>query len=579
MIENLLREAEQAKSAGDDEKAVQIYRQAMQLCENDESQASQRAFCLQQLAQIYSEYGQYNNAIPLYKELITLGGKILGIEHPDIISAGINLARAYEADGKFGLADEEYRLAASKAEKIYGLSHPRAQEIRQEYFDAIANRQVITEDKLRHGLTLERASQNPSSTNEQAVVKASGSKSVKKYSNLSQSTKIKKLRYTATNIQPVDLLKVKTFRRYGRDIFYGVSVMLCIGAIFIASSKLFVPNELPDNNLIAQRLVGAVFKSVDGVNGIQFLDNKYAVLLNDVHHRKIPYFLLKGGIRDLKDMILSMTVHKESWYQLNRDELTTENGNVYYSGDAPEIFLVKKMQHLADFAQRYYAQNGCYPDRVDKLKDEHGLVYINPFDNKAEMPTIKRLSASYSRDAIFSGIKAEATVNDCYGFLRHGGTWRDDLINSVGKISALSLFSPQRCADGYKVIEFYIHGFDRHGQLITASKPETFYAIGLYLGQNLNDDNHERIAETERVSVHPPERIYITPGYVVDVHFWRQFLSSVLSGSVLLSFIAWLFLESKIRKADPKHSIQIIEFIFLVCFCVWAYVAVIHLIP
>ena len=134
--------------------------------------------------------------------------------------------------------------------------------------------------------------------------------------------------------------------------------------------------------------------------------------------------------------------------------------------------------------------------------------------------------------------------------MRYGGSWRDDLVESAGQISALSLFTSQRCADGYKVTEFYIHGFDRHGKIITAGKPETYFVIGLISGKNLNDDNHERIAETERASVHPPERIYISPGYVVDVHFWRQFLSSLLSGSVDISLIAWFFLESK--KAQTK---------------------------
>ncbi len=124
MIENLLQEAEQAKSAGDDEKAVEIYRQAIELCGSDERQAPQLAYCLQELALIFAEYGQFSDAIPLYKRLIILGEKILGGEHPDTINAGVNLARAYEANGQADLADEEYKLATSKAEKTFGISDP-----------------------------------------------------------------------------------------------------------------------------------------------------------------------------------------------------------------------------------------------------------------------------------------------------------------------------------------------------------------------------------------------------------------------------------------------------------------------
>ncbi len=445
---------------------------------------------------------------------------------------------------------------------------------------------MVEEDKLRHGLTLERASSNISGhpitgDPNQPATKKDSSRSIKKYSSLKQSTKIKKLRYVADSVEEdsSNLLKAHGLRRHGRDIFYALSVMLCIGAIFIAFSKLNVPNELPDNNMIAQRLIGGVFRSADSVNGIQFIDNRYAVLLNDVHHRKIPYILLKGGIRDLKDMVLGMFVRKEFWYQLNQDELTTEDGNVYYDGNAPEISLVKKIENLATFARRYYAQNNCYPDKIEKLKDEPGLAYINPFVNKAEMPTIKRLSAAYARDSIFPGLKAEASINDSYWFLRHGGTWRDDLVGSVGKITALALFTSQRCADGYKVVEFYIHAFDRHGRLITAGKPETYIAIGLNAGRNINDDNAERMSETERASVHPPEKIYISPGDIVDVHFWRQFLSAVLVGSVIVSLVAWVALEAKKRRQEPTGRLQPIECIFIACFCLWAYVSLIHLIP
>ena len=83
------------------------------------------------------------------------------------------------------------------------------------------------------------------------------------------------------------------------------------------------------------------------------------------------------------------------------------------------------------------------------------------------------------------------------------------MTGSPGKISALSLFTSQRCADGYKVTEFYIHGFDRHGKLITAGKPETYFAIGLNLGKALTMNNKERIQRNPKGqrSIHQKEFI------------------------------------------------------------------------
>lgn len=599
MVEDLLQEADQANNAGDREKALQCYSQALELCGKEESQVSNKIHCLQQLVQIYAESNQYAEAIPLYKELISLFEKYFSPDYADIIGVNLDLARAYESTDQFDLADEEYKLAIAKAERLLGLSDPKTQEIREEYFDVIASRQLLANDQLTHGIVFQRASQNitnstlsavkPTEISDEDLDAASESQNLKvkdvrlvrKYPNLSQATTIKRLRYTGeVGAHPAALLKPNAIRRHWRDLSYLISVLLCLSVILFAFSKVSVNNELPDNNLIAQRLIGSVYRSVDGFDGIHFLDNKYATLLSDVHHRKIPYFLLKGGMRDLQNMIVGMLVRRENWYQLNQDELTTEHGNIYYASDAPELAIAKKMENLSNFAKSYYAKNGCYPDKVEKLKEQPGLAYINPFQSKAELPVIRRLSASYSKDVIFPGLKPEATESETYAFLRSGGLWHDDLQGDcAGKISALALFSSQRCADGYRVVEFYIHGFDRHGQLITAGKPETYYAVGFSLGKSLNDDNKERLSEVERASVHPPDRIYITPGYVVDVHFLRQILSSLLGGSVLVSFAAWFFLESKRRREQPKRALQPIELILLVCFSIWAYVTFIRILP
>ncbi len=598
MLEKLLQEAEEAKSAGNDEHAAQLYKQAIQICESDESQSHHLAICLQELVALYAQHGQLDDAIALLHKLIDIGQKVLGENNPDVIATLANLGRVFAINGQYDEADQVFKLATSKAESALGIAHSLSQQIRQEHQETLANRELVEKDKITHGLILGRASQTNSGTqssrlspfaeqiNTEALsvppaAKKEEARPMKKYSNLKQSTKIKKLRYVAESAeeQANSLLKPHNLRHRWRDLFYIVSVILCIAAIVIALSKLFVPRELSDSNLIARQLIEkGVFKSVDDVNGINFIDNKYAVFTNDVRHRKIPYFLLKGGMNDLWDMFVSMATRKESWYQLKPDELRTEDGNIYYANGAPELLLVKEMQALADFARCYYAQNGCYPDKSDKLKDGPGLAYINPITNKADLPVIKRLSAAYSRDAIFPGVKVDAKVEDCYKYLRQGGLWRDDLA-APGKITALGLFTAERCADGYRVVEFYIHGFDRYGNLITAGKSETFYALALCQGRNLYDFNREQMQEMERVSVHPPERIYVVPGDIVDLHFWRQCGATVLTAWTLISFLGWVFFESKKRKENPKRKIQLIEGVFLASLLIWGYIGLIHILP
>ena len=258
MLEQLLKEAEQFKSAGNNQQAAVIYEQAVKICENDPRQIAQYAFCLQELAAIYWQYGLYDQVIPLYQKLVSIGGQILGTEHPDISVTLRSLARAFEANKQYNQADEVYQLAASRAERTLGLSHPLAQEIRQEYFDTLANREIVQEDDVKLGLFPLPASKHTSSTalgaSSPAKVKAPP---VRKLSSLKQPKKIKNLRYGAESAQQEasSLLNRHTMSRHWPALVYILSVILGIAAIAVSLSQLFVPIDLPDPNVTAEHLI------------------------------------------------------------------------------------------------------------------------------------------------------------------------------------------------------------------------------------------------------------------------------------------------------------------------------------
>ncbi len=586
MIEELLQEAEQFKSAGNEKQAALIYEQAIKICENDPHQVVQLALCLQELATIYSENKLYDKVIPLYQRLVTIGAKILGAEHPDVSLTLLSLARALEANKQYSQADEIYQLAASRAERTLGLAHPLAQEIRQEYFKILSNREDVQEDSVKLGLFPLPASKSesgpPSVPSTTTGASPQGKKKtappVRKVSN--QPKKIKNLRYGAESAEQEARhpFNIHTLDRRWPTIIYIISAIIGIAAIAISLSQLFISTDLPDPNVTAEHLIEkGIYQSVDGLSGVHFIDNKYALMIGDVHHRKIPYYVLRGNLGDLWATFLSTIVPKENWYQLQLDELISEDGSVLYAGGASEFVLVEKIKLLAEFAKRYYANHSCYPDKTEKLAAEPKLTYINPFDSKAVLPVIKRVNGSFGRDTLFMGLNADASVNACYRFLKQGGNWHDEVVNLPGRINALALFTTQRCADGYKVNEFYIHGFDRHGKLISSGEPYTAYLIGLYGGKDLEDENKVRLKAMEHASVHPPNRIYVIPGCITDLQFAHQFGANFLGLCAIFSLIIWIFLGLRKRRAQPRMPMQPVDWLFLLTSMCWAISTFIHM--
>jgi len=365
-------------------------------------------------------------------------------------------------------------------------------------------------------------------------------------------------------------------RHRWRSILYVVSVIVGIAAITLALSKLMVPGHVSADNLIGEQLiVKGLFKSADKNCGVQFIDNRFALLTADVHHRKIPYYLLKGSLSDIWAALLSTVVTRENWFQFKGDELMSEEGTVFYAAASPEFVVADKMRVFAEAADRYYNAHGCYPDKSERLASEPGLTYINPITDKADIPPIKRVNGTFGRDNTFPGVKVDSNYKECFSYLLKGGSWREEA--SPCKISALALYSSQRCADGYKVNEFYVHGYDRHSRLLTSGKSFTSLVLGFYGGKSLSDATHERMEEMEQASVHVPRRIYIVPGDSTDLQFMHQLGTNLLSTLAILSTGFWVFFGLLRRLKDPSISIQVIDVIFGLSVFIWGVSFFIHL--
>lgn len=237
------------------------------------------------------------------------------------------------------------------------------------------------------------------------------------------------------------------------------------------------------------------FQTLGESAGIKFLDDKTAIVLSDPAQKKIQYTIVPGeSYNDNRKSNCS--------YSLSSGQLTClANKMVLYPDGCPEAFIAKKMRALKKFAQQYYEKTGCYPNDARKWHDDAELTYDNPCTGAMDGPTVTVMNGSLDKDYLFPNIGS----SEGFEFLQRGGSWRNQLASPCA-IRALSLFVAKRCADGFKITEFYAVGFDRNSEPLRVGPDSKLLVIGLKDGKDLSEDVHNK----EQKSAEPQEPLSIS---------------------------------------------------------------------
>lgn len=590
---SLLEKAALAYGEADYGLAEQLYENALELLdESDAPSSAELIQCLQNLAEIYFQDRRLVEALPIYQRLLEQTELVLGGNHLDVIATTFRLAQTYEGLKMPRKAEEMYQQATNAAERALGLAHPSSQKIRDAYFAFLANQKAEQEMELDADLFApsprisDLRQQTSESTADAALdpeeLANKKRKVKKKISNYRPPTKIKTLRYGAESAleQASALLGIRYLWRHWRGL--ALSIPLLLGFVFFTC---FVLAQLKSHTLainkqlLAEMLVKkGKFVSLDNISGLTFVDTSHVLLSGDVHHRPIPYIILRGAPEDLRTIISSAFTRREKWYQCKKDELISETGTVLYPSDAPEHFIASKMRSLEEFAQSYFRKTGCYPNDSKKWQSA-SLIYINPFSDKPDSPSLRIFNGSLDITYLFRDIENSDYKSSPFEFLLHGGSWRDEQMPSPGRINALSLFAAERCADGFRVTDFYIRGYDRESKLLTGGAPGTFFIIGLKQGKRLNQDERSLNNETVASSIYPPDRICIVESATADLTMMRQSVQTFLGFTMALSSLVWIYSEFKRRKAEPTRLPQPFEIIFAVSAILLLLSIIIHRFP
>ena len=82
------------------------------------------AQCLNNLAELSHEMGDYAKAEPLYQRAMVIREKALGANHPDVADSLNNLAMLYKTMGDYAKAESFYQRVLTIREKVLGPEHP-----------------------------------------------------------------------------------------------------------------------------------------------------------------------------------------------------------------------------------------------------------------------------------------------------------------------------------------------------------------------------------------------------------------------------------------------------------------------
>ena len=123
-IDETLRRSGYSSLGGDTtkEKIEEIIRLKKRLANTQSKELQQNI--INQLAKLYFEIGDYNNAKEYYLKELKTNEKLLGEEHPDTATSYNNLAELYRSMGAYEKAEPLHLKALKISEKLLGEEHP-----------------------------------------------------------------------------------------------------------------------------------------------------------------------------------------------------------------------------------------------------------------------------------------------------------------------------------------------------------------------------------------------------------------------------------------------------------------------
>ena len=512
------------------------------------------ANCLQKLSEVYCALDDFEKAVPIFERLLMLGEKMLGRHDPDMIVISFRLATAYELLGRNDESGQMYARAVQNAEEGLGTGDPLTKRFRDGYAGWLERRARPTD--------VERIdfAQQAGYGGADGFRKRDTFKATKELELQLDALQDEEGTTTPQSRATFKVRALKTLGRWQHIIIPAIcSLLLLIGASLWMQTlvKNSTTKGVKSDAEVYGR-VGTTYASLDKTISISILNDKEVQMKVNGASAKVPYELITNGILDAGKVMEGYFVPRERWYQFVDDQLVAEGGGKLYAKSAVEWRVVDGMQRIVDFAQNYFNMKGTYPSNSDRWKSQLVAKWVNPITGRAEPIVLQSVSLDVGLGYIFGGAE---TTQKALEFLGTGATWVDETKADKCSIKCLSTFGTEKSVDGFRSVNFYIHGFDRDALVLPGPTSKEHHFVYLENGEDMTAAKTQAALKDKALGERlMPQRLYLVrlkeagdPFIVKDAGY---FLVGGLAG---FAFILWSIfdLPSRLKREGP--NIRILE--------------------
>jgi len=429
---------------------------------------------LQNLGDIYMFLDQPEQAVQLYERTKQqhFNAKIPAAKY---IAALIKLGTLHEDNNCFGDAEKEYRKAIEIAAEFLPQDDPILVRLNDACLNLARNRSTL----------MSRFS----------------SKEVERIREMAKQEVDVAIMYRKKKATETDTEKLDIWRGGQPDpeeepveppspkrLWIAASVGVLI--MFIFAYAMFVPHSGtrgafgPDGSNVA-----GIYSSADNQKTIELSPGGSASYFHNGTTENASYSFVGNSIQDLLPLIPGHLRSAFTFFRAADDAIVDNDGTFFYTHEAPEMVLVKRMWKYADLAQEYRAAKSFYPESDDVWaisKDK--LTFTNP------------ITRSLDQAIIFS-TTGESTDTPLRKAMAAGEMWENQPKGGPGRI----------ICNVYNGRMFFIRGFDRNGKLLTSADKGKYFYIECSDGIDVTKDKLKELHNKELLGTNSPEVNPVAP--------------------------------------------------------------------
>ncbi|HEY9776448.1 MAG TPA: tetratricopeptide repeat protein [Planktothrix sp.] len=568
-IASALEDADLTFARGNYADAVNVYRRALDLLEHAFGKEDpDTILALQKLGDALYLSSDYAGALPIYRRLLAAGEKILGENHHDVraMAAKIN-ETASIAESRNG--------ARAKRDSAARLTYSSIAALRTE---ATGTSRRINPERLTDNFAINDADQgsfdhsesdSPSGWADPTLARGRSGFKTGSFGSPSNgdSKKTRAGNRSKKNEQSqIDILAL--LRENAAAV--GFIVLILVGLMaggFLLVGVLNQPakkNAAAPQQTVVNKQRPTRYATGDDGKVIDIKSAKEASLLYSGFDKPLELPVIWIG-PDWKDFIapgFEFITKKDLYMEWRPEGLTDERGINYYAEDSAEVSTMKQVMNVAVKAQQYYkGTSGTYPQDDAWTQT---LSYKNPLTGMPERPDLETITL-VNDDGRMAIENANSDTNPHLFVslqLLPTAMWKNEPDGRPCAVHALCV----KHQTSPPIWEFYVHGFDRHGKLITNDLCDTVYLIGVKNGQSVIEHDSYALPTSPRL-----ERLVVAtlpPGCDLRVmHCLSPILTALLC---LLILLVRITMRARQQYSASFTTVDVVAFVLILISGAWA---------